>query len=129
MKQWRATYYIPNGKSEHKDFYAETKEEAWKIAYKPDMRAYGYTDMILREIKEGLKRVGMQVEMSYDESRCKSGFINATKWEYVFIEANSEKDAIDIYNSQYKNHWCDSNGKLAEDGYRKYGKIIKSYYC
>lgn len=115
------------GKSLKMDVEASSMKEAFSIAYKRFKAKYGsepcycgYTDATTSEIPTGISTIGV-------------AFRYSGRWDgkaHVFIEADGEAAAIEIYNRTYKGRkfyqpWPD---KINEAGNCIYGEVVDTWY-
>lgn len=119
-------YRMTIGDVYQKDIVANDSNEAMnkaiQIAYQRGYRNSGL-DVCVMEIKDGIKQIGIEFE-AYDRV-FKKNFR-----EYLFIMANNEREAIELYNKQYKGkHFWFNAMKPEDDGKHEYGKVIRTYYC
>lgn len=119
-------YRMTIGESFQRDIEANNSDDAMNraigIAIRSGYRNSGL-DVCVMEIKDGIKQIGIEFE-AYDKV-FKKNFRNR-----VFIMANNEREAIELYNKQYKGkHFWFNAMKPEADGKNEYGKVIKTYYC
>ena len=128
---YRVTFHDgPTGnKSLDLDVYAKDADEAFKMAYKQfkdkfhtEPRYKGYSDATTMEIPTGPSQIG--IEFYYDDDGRKGVQI-------MFITANSEKEAVDIYNKTYKGKtfWQPKPQKIDPDGSCVYGDVKHTYFA
>lgn len=95
---YRITFHDgPLGKNEKKvDVYAENSRDAFKQAYEmPEAKNRVYTGILVSAIPEGPSVIGIMF-------KCKDTSFNETTSNYIFIKANSEKEAADYYNRKIR---------------------------
>lgn len=119
-------YRMTIGESFQRDIEANNMDDAMNRAIGIAIRS-GYRNsgksVFVQEIKDGIKEIGIEFE-AYDRV-FKESFRN-----YLFIMANNEREAIDLYNKQYKGkHFWFNAMKPEADGKNEYGKVIRTYYC
>lgn len=125
--KYRCTFYNRStDKSLKYDVIADSMDMASKMGYEyaesNSLYYKGYTDMTVSEIPEGISTIGVMFK-SHD-TVLKKDFVNR-----VFIDAESEKDAVRIYNETYlgKRFWFNSH-EICEDGKNVYGEVVDTYY-
>lgn len=126
-KKYRITFTGPSVRDYVKIVDAHNSDEAFDIAYSMDMRPRGYNNVWISEETDEPDQYGLEVRIDTEPNRCKSHFVNTTDTEYVFITANNEQEARNYYNRYLYGNWCDNKLQLDTNGYRKFGKIIRSY--
>jgi len=127
MKKYRITFTGSSVRDYEIIVDAHNSEEAFDIAYSMNMRHKGYDNVWVSEETAEPDQYGLEVRITTDPDRCKSYFVNTTDTEYVFITANNEQEARNYYNRYLYGNWCDNKLQLDPNGYRKFGKIIRSY--
>ena len=126
-KQYRITFTGPSVREYVKIVDVRNSDEAFDIAYSMNMRSRGYDNVWVSEETAEPDQYVLEVRINTDPNRCKSSFVNTTDTKYVFITANNEQEARNYYNRYLYGNWCDSRLQLDPNGYRKFGKIIRSY--
>ena len=126
-KKYQITFTGPSVQDYKIIVNARNSDEAFDIAYSMNMRSRGYNNVWVSEETAGPDQYGLEVHINTDPNRCKSFFMNTTDTEYVFITANNEQEARNYYNRYLYGNWCDNKLQLDPNGYRKFGKIIRSY--
>lgn len=120
-------YNHDTGKHLKMDVEAPSMDEAFHIAYRRFKAEYrsepyycGYTDATTSEIPTGVSLIGVAFKYS-------------GRWDgksQVFIEADGEAAAIEVYNKTYKGKkfyqpWPD---KINEEGNCVYGEVVETWY-
>lgn len=126
MKKFRATFFDgPTGNLSKKvDLLAEDTDHALKQALKmreaSDRR---FTDVSVEEVKDGPKNIGLVI--SYYDTVIRRNFRG-----YVFIRANSEKEAVAYYNSHLRGgrFWFHA-GETEADGKCVRREVVDTYYA
>lgn len=106
------------------DICAVSSEHAFEQAYRmPEAKSEVYTDIDVQEITEGPKVIGVKFE--YVDTAMKRSFS-----DYIFIRANSEEEAVEFYNKNYKGgrFWFKAS-ETAPDGKCIRGDVIATYYA
>lgn len=119
-------YRMVVGDVYQKDIVANDSNEAMnkaiQIACQHGYRNSGLNVCVM-EIKDGIKQIGIEFE-AYDR------VFKEKHHEYLFVMANDESEARQIYQKTYagKRFWFNASNP-SEDGKNEYGKIIRTYYC
>ncbi len=122
MKNFRIVFSDgPNSdNSLNVDVKANDVDEAMSKAW--SMVPFHYQNMIAMEIPDGMKTIGLKVE--YYDSYFKQYFVG-----YIFIEAISEAEAIEIYKQKYVGktftHYPD---RLEDNAKCKHIRVLETYY-
>lgn len=126
-KKYRITFTGHRMQDYVKIVDAHDADEAFEIAYSMNMRSRGYDNVWVGEETGDPNQFGLEVQLITDPDRCTSFFVNTTEVEYLFIDANNEQEARDYYYAHLYGNWCNNKLQLDPTGYRKFGKIIRSY--
>lgn len=131
MRKFQITFTGNGVPDVEKVVNAHNTDEAFKIAYSMNMRYQGYDNVWVSEIMEGQdaapSQFGLEIEMTTDDTRCKSFFVVSDKIEYLFIDAYSAEEARKYYYDHLYGNWCNTKLQLDPNGYRKFGKVKRVY--
>ena len=109
-------------RSENIDVFAENREDALEMALcMPEVEHY--RDVTIEEFPEFPCVIG--IKFQYRDTCRKKDFRG-----YVFIKANSEKEAVDYYNEHLKGkRFCFDSGKTETNGKCIRGKVLETYFA
>ncbi len=125
MNNYRITFYNnKTDKSKKFDIKARNSAEVDEFINNKarEMRDKDYTDATYHIVEDGLKTIGL--EILYTDTVFKKDFK-----DYLFIKAENENEAIEIFNKEYKNQrfWFNCE-KLESDGKCIIKKVTNTYY-
>ena len=127
MAKYRVTFFKKNASHHtHFDVEAASMREASNMMMNAKgrwARENGYTDVSVEEIPVGTSIIG--IHFSYEDSVLKKKFE-----DYLFIKADSEKQARDYYNTNFKGKrfWFKA-GVIDDTGKNIYGAIKETYFA
>ena len=113
----------PEGnRSVRRDIMAENSDDAFRKAYRMP-EAKHYSNVTIYKKPQGKTCIG--IEFIYTDTVFKQDFHG-----YVFVDANSEREASDWYcrNLRGKRFWFNAH-EPKPDGKNVYGRVIKTYFA
>lgn len=124
MKEYCVSFHDgPESDREHRvDIMAENSDDAFSKAYRMP-EAKRYSNVTIFEKPKGKTTIGLEIE--YTDTVFKQTFHG-----YVFVNANSEREAKDWYNRNLKGKrfWFNTS-KPEADGKCVYGRVTKTYFA
>ena len=130
MPNYRVTFHNgPNGNLyKNVDLIASSYEEAEALAYQKNggvhaLRMHGFTGCTIMEINEGPKVIGIEIE-------CTDTCLKRNFRDYMFIKANTERQAVEYYNRNLigKHFWFNANKEDAS-GKCVRGRVMSTYFA